>query len=96
MLAEPVRIALRIGEVLDRLEVAWIVGGSVASSIHGIPRATQDIDLVADLRRMHVMALTQCPVNPARRPAIPWGRNPLRCADSHAAMSARCFSSIFL
>lgn len=59
MLAEPVRIALKIGEVLDSLEVPWIVGGSVASSIHGIPRATQDIDLVADLRRMHVLALTR-------------------------------------
>jgi len=33
------------------------VGGSVASSILGVPRATLDIDLVADLRGAHVRAL---------------------------------------
>lgn len=32
----------------------WLVGGSLASSIHGIPRATQDVDLVADLRLPHL------------------------------------------
>ncbi|MFZ5476655.1 MAG: hypothetical protein ACOZNI_07770 [Myxococcota bacterium] len=29
------------------------MGGSVASSLHGVPRSTQDVDLVADLRRTH-------------------------------------------
>ena len=32
----------------------WLVGGSVASSLHGIPRSTQDVDLVADLLEIHV------------------------------------------
>jgi hypothetical protein len=35
-----------------------VVGDSVASSIYGIPRATQDVDLVADIRLAHVDALT--------------------------------------
>jgi len=34
-----------------------LVGGSVASSILGLPRATLDIDLVADLRGAHVREL---------------------------------------
>src|SRR5712691_4925653 len=40
----------RILEVLDRLEIPYLVGGSLASSIYGIQRATMDADLVADIR----------------------------------------------
>ena len=39
-------------EVLDRIGVAYAVGGSVASSLHGIARATQALDLVVDLPLM--------------------------------------------
>ncbi|MCB9762366.1 MAG: hypothetical protein H6739_21395 [Alphaproteobacteria bacterium] len=59
LLAEPIEIALRVGDVLDTLGVPWLVGGSVASSLHGIPRATQDIDLVAQLMRRHVPTLVE-------------------------------------
>ncbi len=58
MLAEPLAVALLVGEVLDDLGVPWLVGGSVASSLHGIPRSTQDVDLVADLLGVHVAAFT--------------------------------------
>jgi hypothetical protein len=37
-------------EVLDKLEIPYAVGGSVASSAHGIPRTTLDVDLVVDLK----------------------------------------------
>ena len=40
----------RVLEVLDRLEIPYLVGGSLASSAYGIPRATMDADLVADVR----------------------------------------------
>jgi hypothetical protein len=33
---------------LDRLEIPYEIGGSVASSAHGIPRTTMDVDLVVD------------------------------------------------
>ena len=36
-------------EALEQLGVGYYIGGSVASSLHGIPRSTIDIDLVADL-----------------------------------------------
>jgi len=39
--------ALRVGAVLDSLGIAYAVGGSFASSIHGIARPTQDLDLIA-------------------------------------------------
>ena len=44
-------------EMLERLGVAYHVGGSVASSVHGSPRATNDVDLVVDLRQEHVHPL---------------------------------------
>jgi hypothetical protein len=44
-------------EVFERLGIAYYIGGSVTSSIHGIPRATVDVDLVADIRRKHVPLL---------------------------------------
>ncbi len=59
VLTEPLRLALAVGRELDALQVAWVVGGSVASSIHGLPRSTQDIDLVADLRRVHAGPLSR-------------------------------------
>lgn len=41
--------ALLVIEVLEELEIRYQVGGSFASSIHGTPRQTRDIDLVVDL-----------------------------------------------
>lgn len=43
--------------VLDKLEIPYSVGGSVASSAHGVPRMTMDVDLVADLRQEQVADL---------------------------------------
>jgi hypothetical protein len=44
-------------EALERLGVAYQIGGSVASSLHGTPRSTNDVDLVADLQAQHVEPL---------------------------------------
>jgi hypothetical protein len=43
-------VLLIVIAVLDRLEIAYAVGGSYASSAHGIARATRDIDIIADIR----------------------------------------------
>jgi hypothetical protein len=40
---------LKLLEVLDRMEIPYLVGRSVASSVHGISRPTMDADVVADL-----------------------------------------------
>ena len=48
-LAEPVRITQQIAQIFERLQIKYFVGGSLASSLHGIPRATQDVDIVVDL-----------------------------------------------
>ena len=50
-------------DVFEKLGVRYYIGGSVASSAHGIARSTQDIDIIADLHVQHarlmVDALTQ-------------------------------------
>jgi hypothetical protein len=47
----------RVLETLDRLKIPYMVGGSLASSIHGIVRSTRDIDLVADIKMEHIAPL---------------------------------------
>src|SRR5271166_1975424 len=41
--------ALLLFNVLDQLGIHYAIGGSFASSFHGIARATQDLDLVVEL-----------------------------------------------
>ncbi|MDH3404503.1 MAG: hypothetical protein OES32_10970 [Acidobacteriota bacterium] len=48
-LPETLEVLYRVVGALDELEVPYHLGGSFASSIHGIPRQTQDIDLVVEL-----------------------------------------------
>ncbi len=47
MTAVPSSAFLRLLEVLDRLEIPYMVVGSGAAAIHGRPRMTRDVDLVA-------------------------------------------------
>jgi hypothetical protein len=51
-----------VADAFEALGVDYRVGGSVASSALGVARTTLDIDLVADLRAVHV-----APLVPARR-----------------------------
>ncbi len=51
---ETLRTALAAANILEELGVRWFLGGSLASSVHGLPRATFDADIVADLRSQHV------------------------------------------
>ena len=57
MLSEPLCVALQLAEILDDLDIPYLVSGSIASSIYGEPRATQDIDIVAELKDRHVLPL---------------------------------------
>jgi hypothetical protein len=45
---------LPVAEALEAANVPYYVGGSVASSAHGIPRTSIDADLIADLQAAHV------------------------------------------
>ena len=49
MISEPLRVTIAVAEALERLGVPYLVGGSLASSAHGVARATLDADIVAEL-----------------------------------------------
>jgi hypothetical protein len=47
---EPLTVALAVASVFERLDIRYLAAGSLASSIHGEPRSTDDVDFVADVR----------------------------------------------
>ena len=55
--AEIEDVAIRVGRAFDALGVRYLVGGSVASSLLGEPRATNDIDILVELREPQVEGL---------------------------------------
>lgn len=48
-LPDPITVALAVTAELERLRVPYVAVGSLASSVHGEPRSTDDIDLLVDL-----------------------------------------------
>lgn len=46
-------------EAFEQLSIPYYIGGSVASSIYGMARATMDVDVVADINRNHVPKLKE-------------------------------------
>lgn len=57
MLAEPIAVTMTVADALDALGVPYAIGGSLASAVHGIMRATMDADIVANLRMKHAEPL---------------------------------------
>lgn len=52
--SEAIRVTLLVTALLDQLGVPYVIGGSMASIIHGMLRTTMDVDIVADVRSEHV------------------------------------------
>ncbi len=57
VLGKPLHLTQQIAAQLEELGVRYFVGGSLASSLYGIPRATQDVDIIADIKREHIPKL---------------------------------------
>lgn len=57
MLSEPIQVTLKVITVFDRLGIPYLIGGSLASAVYGIVRATMDADLVADIKPEQVSPL---------------------------------------
>lgn len=54
---EPNEQVLKVIETLDQLGIAYILVGSYSSNVYGVPRATQDADLVLQLGDRPISAL---------------------------------------
>jgi hypothetical protein len=59
MLAEPLAITLLVIDAFDKLGVPYLIGGSMASALHGTARSTLDTDLVCDLQAEQAKSLVQ-------------------------------------
>jgi hypothetical protein len=57
MLTEPIIVTLLVVETLEKLNIPYFIGGSLATAVHGIARATMDVDLVADIQSHQIQSL---------------------------------------
>ncbi len=59
MILDMIQAVVPVVEVFEKLGIPYYIGGSVASSAHGVIRSTADADLVADLRFEHAAPLAE-------------------------------------
>ena len=57
MLTEPILVTLQVVEALERLKLSYIIGGSLATAVHGVARATMDVDLLVEIEAEQVATL---------------------------------------
>jgi len=51
---DPLLITARVTSILESMQIRYFIGGSIASTLYGMVRTTQDSDIVANLRQEHV------------------------------------------
>lgn len=49
VVSDPLRVALQVARLFEQLGIRYALGGALASSLLGEPRATQDIDMVVEI-----------------------------------------------
>ena len=57
MLPEPIAVTLQVTRIFEELDIAYVIGGSVASTAYGRIRTTMDVDIVAELNLEKVQSL---------------------------------------
>jgi hypothetical protein len=51
---EPIEVTLKVTNVFEKLGVPYLIAGSLASTLYGMVRTTQDSDVVAEMRLEHL------------------------------------------
>jgi len=51
---EPVEVTLMVTGVLEKLGVPYLIGGSLASTLYGMVRTTQDSDIITEMHAEHI------------------------------------------
>lgn len=51
---EPIEVTLKVTDVFEKLGVPYLIGGSLASTLYGMVRTTQDSDIVTEMRLEHL------------------------------------------
>jgi hypothetical protein len=55
MLPEPIAVTIKVTSVLEKLGIPYLIGGSLASTLYGMVRTTQDSDIITEMRREHIL-----------------------------------------
>jgi hypothetical protein len=56
---DPVDVALRVADVLNRCGLRYVIGGSLASSVSGEPRSTLDVDIMVEIPEATIPCVIQ-------------------------------------
>jgi len=59
MLLEPILVTVEVTALLEKLGVPYLIGGSLASTLYGMVRTTQDSDILAELKAEHIQPFVQ-------------------------------------
>ncbi len=51
---EPIEVTIKVTDILEKLGVPYLIGGSLASTLYGMVRTTQDSDIIAEMRSEHI------------------------------------------
>ena len=51
---EPIEVTLKVTDVFEKLGIPYLIAGSLASTLYGMVRTTQDSDIVAEMRPEHL------------------------------------------
>ena len=51
---EPIEVTIQVTQVLEKLNIPYLIGGSLASTLYGMVRTTQDADIVAIMQPEHL------------------------------------------
>jgi hypothetical protein len=51
---EPIEVTLKVTAVFEKLGVRYLIGGSLASTLYGMVRTTQDSDIITEMRPEHI------------------------------------------
>ena len=51
---EPVEVTLKVTGFFEKLNIPYLIGGSLASTLYGMVRTTQDSDIVAEMQPEHL------------------------------------------
>lgn len=51
---EPIEVTLKVTDVFEKLKVPYLIAGSLASTLYGMVRTTQDSDIVAEMQLEHL------------------------------------------
>lgn len=59
MLNDALTATLDAVKIFQAFNIPYFIGGSLATALHGVARATMDVDVIADLAVVHVQALSE-------------------------------------